>query len=322
MRFATWEHDGHVYTGVASEAGLHAFDEQVSILEVVRSGLPAALELGAATLERDPVDMAQVRLLPPLEPPTVRDFMVFEEHVDGTSRAMGRTGGVPAEWYSVPTFYFTNPYAMIGAYDEVAIPPGCEMFDYELEVATVISRDGSSVSPADARDHIFGYAIFNDWSARDIQMQEMKVGLGPSKGKDSATTLGPFLVTADEVDGRRDAEGLLDLDASVSVNGTVYGRDNLRNMSWSFDEMVSHASRGTWVKAGDVLGSGTSGNGGCLGELWGRSGEQKPEPLKVGDVVEMTVELLGTIRNVVVASVDAPVVGEGRRHDWESVRRS
>ncbi|MEU0312113.1 fumarylacetoacetate hydrolase family protein [Nocardioides sp. NPDC006273] len=248
--------------------------------------------------------------------------MAFAEHVDGVSRALASEGGVPAEYYSAPVFYFTNPYAMIGAHDDVAIPPGCRVFDYELEVAAVVSRDGSSVAPADASDYIFGYVIFNDWSARDIQKQEMKVGLGPSKGKDSATTLGPFLVTADELDGRRTAEGLLDLDASVSVNGTVIGRDNLRNMSWSFDELLAHASRGTWVKAGDVLGSGTLGNGGCLVELWGRSGEQKPEPLKIGDVVEMTVEMLGTTRNVVVAGDDAPAIAEGRRYHWDSNRRS
>ena len=139
---------------------------------------------------------------------------------------------------------------MIGAHDDVAVPPGCQVLDYELEVAAVVSRDGSSVAPAQARDYIFGYTIFNDWSARDLQAGEMKVGLGPAKGKDFATTLGPFLVTVDELDPLLTADGLLDIDGTVSVNGTVSGRDNLRNMSWSFDELLAQASRGARVRGG------------------------------------------------------------------------
>jgi 2-keto-4-pentenoate hydratase/2-oxohepta-3-ene-1,7-dioic acid hydratase in catechol pathway len=150
----------------------------------------------------------------------------------------------------------------------------------------------------------------------------MKVGLGPAKGKDFATTLGPFLVTADELDPLLTADGLLDIDGTVSVNGTVIGRDNLRNMSWSFDELLAQASCGTWVRAGDVLGSGTLGNGGCLGELWGRSGERTPQPLRPGDVVEMTVTTLGTIRNAVVPGTDAPAIHQARRHDWKAQRRN
>ncbi|GHP19084.1 hydroxylase [Rhodococcus sp. NKCM2511] len=322
MRFATWVHDGRVTTGVASDDGLHAFDRQVSILELVRAGLPIALEVGAEAVGNRPVDLAAVRLLPPIEPPTVRDFAAFEEHMDGAGKSMAASAEVEPEWYRRPVFYFSNPYAMIGAHDDVAVPPECRVMDYELEVAAVVSRDGASISPAQARDHIFGYTIFNDWSARDTQGGEMKVGLGPTKGKDFATTLGPFLVTADELDPHLTSDGLLDLDGTVSVNGTVTGRDNLRNMSWSFDELVAQASRGTWVKAGDVLGSGTFGNGGCLVELWGRSGTRTPEPLRPGDVVEMTVEKLGTIRNTVVAGSEAPALCEARRHDWKAQRRN
>jgi 2-keto-4-pentenoate hydratase/2-oxohepta-3-ene-1,7-dioic acid hydratase in catechol pathway len=322
MRFATWVQDGQVTTGVASDDGLHAFERQTTILELVRAGLPVAFEAGAAALGRRPVDLAAVRLLPPLEPPTVRDFAAFEEHVDGTARSVTAAAEVEPEWYERPVFYFSNPYAMIGAHDDVAVPPGCQVLDYELEVAAVVSRDGTSVAPAQARDYIFGYTIFNDWSARDLQAGEMKVGLGPAKGKDFATTLGPFLVTADELDPLLTADGLLDIDGTVSVNGTVVGRDNLRNMSWSFAELLAQASRGTWVRAGDVLGSGTLGNGGCLGELWGRSGERTPEPLQPGDVVEMTVATLGTIRNAVVPGMDAPAIREARRHDWEAQRRN
>jgi 2-keto-4-pentenoate hydratase/2-oxohepta-3-ene-1,7-dioic acid hydratase in catechol pathway len=215
---------------------------------------------------------------------------------------------VVPEWYEAPTFYFTNPYALVGAHDDVPVPPGSQMFDFECEVAVVVGRDGASVTPQQAREHVFGYTILNDWSARDLQRREMKVQLGPAKGKDSATTLGPWLVTADELEPFRDAEGLLALDMRVSVNDIEVGQDLLSNMGWPFEDLISYASRGTWVRAGDVLGSGTCGNGGCLAELWGRRGEQTPPPLQPGDVVEMTVEGIGTVRNRVVPGPTLPPV--------------
>jgi 2-keto-4-pentenoate hydratase/2-oxohepta-3-ene-1,7-dioic acid hydratase in catechol pathway len=134
----------------------------------------------------------------------------------------------------------------------------------------------------------------------------MRVGLGPAKGKDFASTLGPWLVTADEFEPYRDAEGFLRLRMSVEVNGVEVGRDLLSNMGWPFEELVAYASRGTVVRPGDVLGSGTCGNGGCLAELWGRSGTQLPPPLCPGDIVTMTVEGIGRISNRVVVG-RAPV---------------
>lgn len=192
------------------------------------------------------------------------------------------------------------------------IPPGCRVFDFELEVAAVIGRAGRDLTPAQARDHIAGYLIMNDWSARDLQSREMQVNLGPAKGKDTATTLGPWLVTADELEPYRDAGGFLRLALTVSVNGTEIGRDLLSNMGWPFEELVAYASRGTWVRPGDVLGSGTCGNGGCLAELWGLRGRQDPPPLGPGDVVEIEVEGIGAVRNTVVAGVD-PVPLPGAR---------
>ena len=168
------------------------------------------------------------------------------------------------------------------------------------------------MTPEQAREHVFGYTVLNDWSARDLQAREMKVNLGPAKGKDSATTLGPWLVTADELEPYRDDEGFLQLAMQVGVNGVEVGRDLLSNMGWPFEELISYASRGTEVRAGDVLGSGTCGNGGCLGELWGRRGDTAPPPLRPGDVVEMTVEGIGTIRNRVVAGVELPPVRAAR----------
>jgi len=284
-----------------------------TVLELVRSGLATAVAAGEQALQAPAVPLADVRLLPPLQPPTVRDFVAFEEHVEGVVKGVtGGDGGVVAEWYQAPTFYFTNPYAMVGAHDDVAVPPGCSVLDFELEVAAVIGRDGASVSPEDAREHVFGYTVFNDWSARDLQAREMKVNLGPAKGKDFATTLGPWLVTADELEPHRDAEGFLALEMRVSVNGELVGHDLLSNMGWPFEELVAYASRGTVVRAGDVLGSGTCGNGGCLGELWGRNGSRTPPPLQPGDVVEMTVEGIGTIANRVVAGTDLPPTAPAR----------
>jgi 2-keto-4-pentenoate hydratase/2-oxohepta-3-ene-1,7-dioic acid hydratase in catechol pathway len=312
MRFATWESDGQVTAGVVSEAGLHALPARTTVLDLVRGGLPAALETGAAALDTPAVPLGSVRLLPPLAAPTVRDFVAFEEHVEGVRKAIDGQAGVVDEWYQAPTFYFTNPYALIGAHDDVAVPPGSQLLDFELEVAVVVGRDGASLTPETAREHVFGYTVLNDWSARDLQAREMKVNLGPAKGKDFATTLGPWLVTADELEPYRDTEGYLQLTMSVRVNGTEVGQDLLSNMGWPFEELISYASRGTEVRAGDVLGSGTCGNGGCLAELWGRRGELIPPPLRPGDVVEMTVEGIGAIRNRVVPGVELPPVRPAR----------
>ncbi|NYJ08450.1 fumarylacetoacetate hydrolase family protein [Petropleomorpha daqingensis] len=323
MKFATWEDGGVVTAGVVGEHGLHALPAGVTVLDLVRAGLPAALEAGTAAFSAPPVPVDAVRLLPPLQAPTVRDFVAFEEHVEGVVKGVsGGTGGVAPEWYQAPTFYFTNPYALIGAHDDVAVPPGSQRFDFELEVAVVVGKDGASLSPEDARDHVFGYTVLNDWSARDLQAREMRVNLGPAKGKDSATTLGPWLVTADELEPYRDDDGFLQLDMRVSVNGVEIGQDLLSNMGWPFEELISYASRGTWVRAGDVLGSGTCGNGGCLGELWGTRGEAAPPPLQPGDVVEMTVEGIGTVRNRVVEGIDLPPVRPARQRPRNRKRQS
>ncbi|MEV5955391.1 fumarylacetoacetate hydrolase family protein [Streptomyces sp. NPDC051987] len=321
MRFAAYEHRNRRHVAVVEEDGTLCPLPGVSSLTGLLAeggGLPRLLEAGAWTLDLPTgPHVSEVRLLPPLQPPTVRDFVTFEEHVEGVRRSVDGTAGVPEQWYAAPTFYFTNPYAVYGPHDDIPVPPGSSVLDFELEVAAVIGTEGRDLTPEQARDHIVGYTVFNDWSARDLQSAEMKVGLGPCKGKDTATTLGPYLVTADDLERYRDPDGFLRLALTASVNGEVVGEDLLSNMSWTFEEMVAYASRGTWVRPGDVLGSGTCGNGGCLAEIWGVRGRQDPAPLKPGDTVTLTVEGIGSVSNTVVAGTDPMPLPAGRRRSRE-----
>jgi len=285
---------------------LHPLPDGLSVDDLVQAGLPRALELAAPALKGRPVPVAEASLAPPLRPASVRDFVTFESHVEGVRRSIDHAVGVPEAWYDAPTFYFTNPHAIVGHGAQVRRPWGCTALDFELEVACVLGAGGTSLTEAAADAAIFGYTILNDWSARDLQSREMQTGLGPAKGKDFCTSIGPVLVTADDVADRKDAAGFLDLECTVSVNGTEVGRDRLAHMGWSFATMVAYASRDSVVLPGDVLASGTTGGGGCLAELWGRAGRQEPPPLEPGDVVSISVDRLGTLTNSVVDGDPVP----------------
>jgi 2-keto-4-pentenoate hydratase/2-oxohepta-3-ene-1,7-dioic acid hydratase in catechol pathway len=273
--------------------------------ELVALGLERALEVGAEALRGEPVAFDATDLLLPYRPPAVRDFVTFESHVEGVRRSVDNASGVPQAWYDAPTFYFTNPHALYGPGEAVPRPVTSRALDFELEVGVVLGRGGSSLTETEAADAVFGYTVVNDWSARDLQSREMQVGLGPAKGKDFATTIGPWIVTADELAPYLDGDGFLDLDCRVSVNGARVGGDRLSHMHWTFPQMIAYASRDSVVVPGDLLASGTTGGGGCLAELWGRRGERTPPPLEPGDVVTMEVEGIG----VLTASVAA--VGSG-----------
>jgi fumarylacetoacetate (FAA) hydrolase len=207
------------------------------------------------------------------------------------------------QWYQVPVFYFSNPAGVIGPDAPVAAPHGSEALDYELELACVISKQGRDL-PADDRalEYVAGFTILNDWSARDLQQVEMAVGLGPSKSKDFATSLGPWLVPFDELQDCYH-DGRLHLEMTAAVNGRVLSRGNAGSMYWTWPQLLAHASRDTWLRPGDVLGSGTVGSG-CILEL---TPEAAGGWLKPGDVVELTVERLGTLRNRVVARNDETI---------------
>ena len=256
----------------------------------------------AELAHRDPLDVLDlddVDLLAPIPvPPSIRDFMAFEEHIANTR---GQAGIDPV-WYEQPVFYFTNPAAVHAPHTEVAVSPGSTAFDYELEVAAVVGRGGSDVRPEDAEAHIAGYTILIDWSARDLQRREMSARLGPAKGKDSATTLGPYLVTPDELAAHRSGHGF-DLGMRASVNGRTYTDGNWRTVHWSFAELLAYASRGTRLVPGDVLGSGTVGRG-CILELSALHGLEEYPWLVPGDEVRAEVDGLGAVSGRIVAGRD------------------
>lgn len=301
---ARWkEQDGAVYSGFIDEGKCHRLDPGLCTQDLLDMGLEATLEMASRTVRTDAgTALDEVTLMAPLEPRSMRDFVTFEEHVEGVRKSVDGAAGIMPEWYEAPTFYFTNPHTIGGTGETIGIPAGCEELDFELEVAAVIGAvpqsDGRNLDARMAHRHIFGYMVFNDWTARDLQRREMKVSLGPCKGKDFASTLGPWIVTADEFENLHDGDGFLPIQMKVTVNGEEIGRDLLSNMGWPFAELVAYASADSVVRPGDVLGSGTCGSG-CLAELWGRNGAKTPPPLKTGDVVEMSIEGIGTITNTV-----------------------
>jgi fumarylacetoacetate (FAA) hydrolase len=231
--------------------------------------------------------------LPPIA--SIRDFYAFEDHVATCRRHRG-LGMVP-EWYRVPVFYFSNSSAVVAHEADVWAPRESQALDYELELACVIGRTARDL-PADdaAMEAVAGFTIMNDWSARDLQRVEMAVGLGPSKSKDFATSLGPELVTTDELTNRYSG-GRLHLEMTATVNGRVLSRGNAASMHWSWPQLLAHASRDVTLRPGDVLGSGTVGSG-CILEL---TPEAVGGWLKPGDLVELNIEGLGTLRNRIVA---------------------
>lgn len=252
--------------------------------------------LQAGRLFNAPIET--VELLPPVEPKAMRDYVTFEGHIAGMKKSEPGDGTVPAHWYEAPVFYFMNPHTVYGGNQDIPKAAYTTALDFELEVAVIMKKPAVNVTPEEAMDYVAGFCILNDWSARDVQKKEMSVGLGPSKGKDFATTIGPFLTTPDELEKYRDGDRY-NLEMSVSVNGVKMGGDNLANMGWSFAQMISHASKSSYVGAGDVIASGTA-HSGSMAEQWSKNKSQTPPALEPGDIVEMTVTGLGTIRNQIV----------------------
>ena len=266
--------------------------------------LKSALSSAPAT---QGVSLSKVRLRAPiLQPPTVRDFMVYEGHASA-----GGTRQLSDAWYRLPIFYFSNPLCIFGPEDAVPYPSASEQLDYELELAAVIGREASNVAEADAFSYIAGFTIFNDWSCRDLQRDEMEARLGPAKGKDAASSLGPWIVTTDELAPFiRDSR--LHVRCTLKVNGVQWMENNAGIMYHSWGAMIERASRDSRLVPGDVLGGGTV-TGGSIGEAI-RNGFPA-RYLEPGDVVEIEVEGIGVLRNTI-----APKVNQDSNYRFKAAR--
>jgi fumarylacetoacetate (FAA) hydrolase len=240
--------------------------------------------------EPEPID--RVALLAPIpEPPSIRAFYAFEAHVAAGRRSRGLD--MEPDWYELPVFYFTNPAAVLGPDDLVPAPTGTVELDYELEVAAVIGCECRDVAPGDWAEVVAGFTVMDDWSARDLQRREMALNLGPAKGKDFATSLGPVLVTPEEL---LDADGIPRGAMVARVNGEEWSRGELGDLHHGWGALIAHASRDARLRPGDVIGSGTVGTG-CILELGLVHGRDRYPYLVRDDEVELEVEGIGILRN-------------------------
>ena len=254
---------------------------------------------------------SEVTLLAPLpNPPSIRDFIGFEQHMLNASKSFGHT--ISEVYYDIPVFYFTNHHAVYGPDDEIKRPNAETKLDLELEMAVVIGKKGNDIALENADDYIFGFTVFNDWTARAIQKQEMQMPLGPAKGKDFANAFGPCIVTKDEfekyrckIDGRSHPKhlkmpghrsGRFNVQMTAKINGELICEGNYKTVHWTFSEMIERASRNNVsLMPGDIIGSGTVGWGSLIENNFGVH-----RPLEPGDVVELEIEGIGVLRNTVV----------------------
>ena len=282
--------DGPVWVGLVTDdlitpvgdgAG-RAGQDRLLAAAVGRPAVPDAVG------EPEPLDRVQL-LTPVPEPPSIRDFYAFEAHVATARRSRGLE--MESDWYELPVFYFTNPAAVLGPGDEVAPPADTAELDYELEVAAVIGVECADLAPGEWLGIVAGFTVMNDWSARDLQRREMAMGLGPAKGKDFATSLGPVLVTPEEL---LDPNGVPRATMVARVNGEEWSRGELGDLHFGWGDLLAHASRATRLRPGDVIGSGTVGTG-CILELGLVHDRDRYPWLTSGDEVALEVEGIGVL---------------------------
>jgi fumarylacetoacetate (FAA) hydrolase len=296
VRLARAEIGGSVAACVVEGDALVPF--AIEGIEVPPGGAQEAVVAAAMARARpaptgDPVPLAEARLLAPVgRPPSVRDFYAFEAHVATARRGRGQE--VDPDWYDLPIFYFSNPASIVGPDAAVTAPPGCRELDYELEVAAVVGRETADPDADGWIDVVAGFTVLNDWSARDLQRREMRQMLGPAKGKDFATSLGPWLVTPDELPGV--GTGRPRATMVARVDGVERSRGQLADIHHPWGTLLAQAARGTRLVPGDVIGSGTVGTG-CILELSLTHGTEAEPWLAPGQVVELDVEGLGVLRN-------------------------
>ncbi|MDT5095436.1 MAG: hypothetical protein QOH60_4799, partial [Mycobacterium sp.] len=259
MKWVTYRTDQGDRIGVLSEDIIHAVPPGPTLIDLVARGADGLRAAGEQAL-REPAALArlpEVVLAAPIpRPPAIRDSLCFLDHMRNCQQALGGGRVLKDTWYRIPAFYFACPSTVLGPYDDAPIAPGSAWQDFELEIAAVIGSGGQDLSVEQAENAIIGYTIFNDWSARDLQNLESQLGIGQAKGKDSGITLGPFLVTPDELAPYRH-HGRLSLAATALVNDKEIGSGSTGDMDWTFAEVISYASRGVVLNPGDVIGSGT-----------------------------------------------------------------
>ena len=313
--------------GKGNDLGL-LVDEKIYSLNTIASSMNNFLQMGESAMEKaknieksilngssnlKSVSLTETKLLAPVPHPTsCRDAYAFRQHV-ATARRNRGVDMIP-EFDQFPIFYFTNHNAILGPTDEIiCMPDHMQKLDFELEAAIVIGKKGRNIKAKDADNYIAGYLIMNDMSARALQMEEMRLNLGPAKGKDFCTIIGPYLVTKDELEDKKveTAEShngnTYNLKMKCWVNGELLSEGNMKDMNWTFAEIVERCAYGADILPGDVIGSGTVGTG-CLLELNGthklKNPDYEPVWLKDGDIIEMEIEGLGKIKNKIVLKND------------------
>jgi 2-keto-4-pentenoate hydratase/2-oxohepta-3-ene-1,7-dioic acid hydratase in catechol pathway/glyoxylase-like metal-dependent hydrolase (beta-lactamase superfamily II) len=285
--------------GVVSDDGvIRALPAGVALIDLIARGHVGLRAAGDHALAKpdEVMVLGEVTLQAPIpRPPAIRDCLCFLDHLRNVQQALGMGRELKDAWFRVPAFYFANPANVFGPYEDVPIAPGSAWQDFELEIAAVIGAGGKDLSVAEAEDAIIGYTILNDWSARDLQNLETQMGIGQGKGKGSGITLGPYLVTADELAPHR-ARGKLALGVTALINDRVIGSGSTTTMDWSFGEVVSFASRGVTLRPGDVIGSGTVPTCTLLEHVNLEKWEAFDGWLHDGDVVTLRVDGLGETR--------------------------
>lgn len=289
---------------------LNVFFGEISLLELIQ--LPDWKELIINKTKSNNLTihkLEEVKLLAPIpRPNSLRDAYAFRQHVETSRRNRGLE--MIKEFDDFPVFYFSNHNAIFGPNDDIeCMPSHFEKLDYELEIAILIGKEGRNIKAKNAKEYIAGFMIMNDMSSRGLQMKEMKLNLGPAKGKDFASVLGPYLVTRDELLGNvinEDDSGCnYNLEMTCSVNGKLLSKGNLKDMAWSFEKIIERVSYGATIYPGDIIGSGTVGTG-CLLEINGTNKLKHSDFtemwLKENDVVEMEIENLGKITNKIISN--------------------
>jgi len=268
---------------------LENWDHNFSVLKQLES---AVSNVDLESLSTDESDLV---ILPPIpEPPAFRDFYAFEQHVKAARKLRGLE--MNPDWYKLAIFYFSNPNCCYGHGAEISYPSNTTELDFELEFAVIIGSGGANIKAEDADKVIAGYTILNDWSSRNLQREEMPMSLGPAKGKDFASSFGPYMVTPDELEDSWGDDGKLHLRMTCHINGKKISDGNTNDLYHSFSEMIERASMNTKLVPGEYIGSGTVGTG-CILEL-------RPENtggwIEKGDVVKLEVEKLGVLENKII----------------------